>query len=145
VPVFLLDLNVLLPIFWPPHENHGRAQEWLAHDAASGGATCPFSQAAFIRMISNPRFTREAVAPMQAERTLHVSLNHSSQQFWPDELRVRDAIAPLRASIVGHRQITDAYLLGLAIFRKGKLATFDHAIASLVPAGVATNSVLELL
>jgi toxin-antitoxin system PIN domain toxin len=143
VPAFLLDVNMLLPLFWPPHENHRRAQRWFAHHAASGWATCPFTQAAFIRLISNPRFTREAVAPMQAEQTLHLSLNHPHHQFWPDELSVRDAIAPLCGSLVGHRQITDAYLLGLAIHRKGKLVTFDRAIASLVPEGVAQNSVLE--
>ena len=145
MPVFLLDVNVLLPLFWPPHENHRRAQRWFAHHAASGWATCPFTQAAFIRLISNPRFTREAVNPMHAERTLHSRLHHPNHHFWPDELAVHYAIAPLRTNLVGHRQITDACLLGLAIFHKGKLATFDRAIASLVPDGVATTSVLELL
>jgi predicted nucleic acid-binding protein len=82
---------------------------------------------------------------MQAERTLHSSLNHPDHHFWPDEISFHDAIAQLGREVVGHRQITDAYLLGLVIFRKGKLATFDRAIEPLVPDGVATSSVLELL
>jgi predicted nucleic acid-binding protein len=36
---------------------------------------------------------------------------------------------------MGHRQITDACLLGVAIRRKGKLVTFDQGIASLAAPG----------
>jgi hypothetical protein len=31
-------------------------------------------------------------------------------------------------AIAGHQQVTDAYLLGLAIRRGGRLATFDRSI-----------------
>jgi toxin-antitoxin system PIN domain toxin len=145
VAVFLLDANVLLALSWPTHLHHDHAQNWLETHARSGWASCPFTQAAFIRLSSNPVVSPEAIPPSKAQILLDISLKHPHHHFWPDELSVRDAIAPLRSNVVGHRQITDAYLLGLAIFRKGKLATFDRAIASLVPEGVATNSVLELL
>jgi toxin-antitoxin system PIN domain toxin len=145
VPVFLLDANLLLALSWPSHQHHQRAQKWLESHARSGWASCPFTQTAFIRLSSNPSVSSDAIAPAKAQILLDISLNHPNHHFWPDELSVRDAIAPLRGSVVGHRQITDAYLLGLAIFRKGKLATFDRAIASLVPEGVSTNSALELL
>lgn len=143
--VLLLDANLLLALSWPSHQHHQRAQKWLEGKAHNGWATCPFTQTAFIRLSSNPSVSRDAIAPSKAQILLDISLGHPHHQFWPDELSVRDAIAPLRGSVVGHRQITDAYLLGLTIFRKGKLATFDRAIAALVPEGVATNSVLELL
>jgi uncharacterized protein len=144
--LFLLDVNVLLPLLWPPHENHQDALRWFTRKAQSGWATCPFTQAAFVRLLSNPRMSIDAPTPANAESLLHRNLSsHPDHHFWPDEISVREAIAPLQGSVVGHRQITDAYLLGLAIFRKGKLATFDHAIASLVPDDLARNSVLEIL
>jgi uncharacterized protein len=143
--LFLLDANVLLPLLWPAHQHHARALGWFIRHSNAGWATCPFTQTAFVRLLSNPRISSDALTPANAESLLFRNLDHRDHHFWPDELSVRDAIAPLRSSIVGHRQITDAYLLGLAIFRKGKLATFDHAIASLAPEGVATDSILELL
>jgi uncharacterized protein len=143
--LFLLDVNVLLALSWPSHQGHLRAQDWFGANAQTGWATCPFTQAAFIRLSSNPSFTSDAVAPSKAQILLDISLNHPNHEFWPDELSVRDAIAPLRGSLVGHRQITDAYVLGLTLHRKGTLATFDRAIASLLPEGVPTQSVIEFL
>jgi predicted nucleic acid-binding protein len=43
------------------------------------------------------------------------------------------AIASCAPRNVGHQQVTDAYLLGLALHRKGKLVTLDSSIASLLP------------
>jgi uncharacterized protein len=143
--LFLLDVNVLLALLWPAHQHHERASEWFVRHSGIEWATCPFTQAAFIRLLSNPAISRAAPTPANAELLLYRNLDHSNHHFWPDEISVHDAIAPLRRNVVGHRQVTDAYLLGLATFRKGRLATFDRAIASLVPEGVATNSVLELL
>jgi len=145
VHVCLLDVNVLIPLCWRKHENHKRVQSWFDRNAASAWATCPFTEAAFVRLISNPSFSRDWATPDFAISVLSENLNHPNHRFWPDELSVHDAIAPLRRNVAGHRQITDAYLLGLAIHRKGKLATFDRAIAAMVPEGVATNSVVELL
>ncbi len=143
--MYLLDVNVLLPLLWPAHEHHERASEWFLSHADAGWATCPFTQAAFIRLLSNPRMSSDATTPANAESLLYRNLSHPRHQFWPDEISVHDALAPLRGGVVGHRQVTDAYLLGLALHRKGKLATFDRAIASLVPEGVAASSVFELL
>ncbi len=54
-----------------------------------------------------------------------------AHQFWPVDLDLREAIAPFRQSLFGHRQITDAYLLGLAIAKEGQLVTLDRSIATL--------------
>jgi hypothetical protein len=35
--------------------------------------------------------------------------------------------------LAGHQQVTDAYLLGLAMHKKGKLATMDRAVRTLLP------------
>ena len=131
--MYLLDVNVLVPLFWPAHEFHRRARGWFDHHAENGWATCPFTQAAFVRLISNPSFSRDALTAQNALALLDSNLVHPHHHFWPEEISLKEALAPLRPKLVGHRQITDAYLLGLTIFRKGKLATFDSAISSLLP------------
>lgn len=44
-----------------------------------------------------------------------------------------EAVARFELRITGHQQVTDAYLLGLAIHKKGRLATLDRALLSLLP------------
>jgi uncharacterized protein len=58
---------------------------------------------------------------------LESNLNLPHHQFWPDSIPLVDALRNVER-LTGHRQITDAYLVGLALHRRGKLATFDKAI-----------------
>ena len=56
-------------------------------------------------------------------------MRHPAHQFWADDIPVTDALAALGIRISGHQQITDAYLLALAVNHKGKLATLDKKLA----------------
>jgi toxin-antitoxin system PIN domain toxin len=129
----LLDVNVLIALLWPAHEGHQRAQTWFAQNAEVGWATCPFTQAAFVRIVSNPAFSRDAVTPKEAVNLLAANVRRKSHQFWADEIDIVSAIWPLLGRLSGHQQVTDAYLLGLARHKKGKLATMDRAVAELLP------------
>lgn len=129
----LLDVNVLIALLWPAHEGHQRAQNWFAQNAGAGWATCPFTQAAFVRIVTNPAFSRDAVTPKEAVNLLAVNVRHKSHQFWADEIDIVSAIWPLLGRLSGHQQVTDAYLLRLARHKKGKLATMDRAVAELLP------------
>jgi uncharacterized protein len=129
---FLLDVNVLIAMTWPAHRAHGKVQQWLAQHAREKWATCPFTETAFVRILSNPAFSPDALTPADAVALLRSNLAHPAHQFWPDDVGLLDAIAYCEPRIVGHQQITDAYLLGLALHRKGKLVTLDSSIASLV-------------
>lgn len=131
--VHLLDVNVLVALMWPAHEGHERAQKWFAGNAKSGWATCPFTQAAVVRVLSNPAFSRDAVNPQQALTVLGANLDHPHHLFWPDDVSLVETVEPLRRRLVGHQQVSDAYLLGLALRRKSKLATMDRAVLSLLP------------
>ena len=51
-------------------------------------------------------------------------------EFWPDDLSYQDV--PVRG-VIGHRQVTDAYLAQLARKNKGRVATFDKGFAGLHP------------
>jgi uncharacterized protein len=134
---FLLDVNVLVALCWPEHEFHEAVQDWFARNVRKGWATCPLTQAGFVRIVSNPAFSPRAVPPVEALRALSVSLQHPAHQFWPDDVMVTDALATFGKRLIGHRQVTDAYLLGLAIKKRGKLATLDRSVGELLGRGEA--------
>jgi uncharacterized protein len=130
---FLLDVNVLVAMAWPTHRAHGKVQEWLATHAREGWATCPLTQTAFVRILSNPAFSPNALTPSDAAILLGANLGHPAHRFWTDDISFVQALEPFVPRLTGHQQVTDAYLLGLAIHKKGKLVTMDHAIRTLLP------------
>ena len=130
--VFLLDVNVLIAMSWPAHVVHEKVQQWLNRHARGGWATCPFTQAAFVRILSNPAFSENALTTADAFRLLESNLRHPAHKFWPDDIGLLEAARNFAPQIRGHQQVTDAYLLGLAMHHKGKLATLDNGIRSLL-------------
>jgi toxin-antitoxin system PIN domain toxin len=139
--VRLLDVNVLIALMWPAHEAHAAVQEWFSKSGVRSWATSPFTQAGFVRIVSNPAFSTDAVTPGEALSLLTSNLQMKGHRFWPDEIAYDEAIATFRNQVVGHRQVTDAYLLGLAIRKGGRLATLDNAVATLVEPEVSERYV----
>jgi toxin-antitoxin system PIN domain toxin len=130
--VCLLDINVLVALLWTNHEQHQAAGDWFESHQRAGWATCPLTQAGFVRISSNPRIFPDAPPPAKALEILKANLDHPSHHFWKDEISLAQAIAPFAGRFSGHQQTTDAYLFGLAIHKRGVLATFDTGIAALV-------------
>jgi len=141
----LLDVNVLIALLWPPHEAHARAQRWFGQNARHGWATCAMTQAGFVRIVSNPIFSRRAVSPRDALEVLSGSLQHPAHHFWTEDIGVTEALAHFGRRLLGHQQVTDAYLLGLAIQKKGRLATLDTSLSSLLSDQSTARSRLVLL
>jgi toxin-antitoxin system PIN domain toxin len=129
---YLLDVNLLIALLWPTHEAHAKAQRWFAQNAHHGWATCATTQMGFVRIVSNRSFSRPGISPTDALKVLGGSLDHPSHRFWTEDIGVPDAVAFCGKCLVGHQQVTDAYLLGLAIHKKGKLATLDASVSSLL-------------
>jgi toxin-antitoxin system PIN domain toxin len=142
---YLLDVNVLIAMAWPSHLAHERVQEWLSRHAQEGWATCPLTQTAFVRIISNPAFSANALAPGDALALLKANLGHPAHKFWADEISFIQALEPLTARLAGHKQVTDAYLLGLAMHKKGKFATMDRAILALLREKNLEREFVELI
>lgn len=132
---YLLDVNVLIALSWPEHTQHAPARRWFAKNSAKGWATCPLVQAGFVRIVSNPAFSSRSVSVQQAIEGLVASLRDDAHQFWPDSIPLPDAMQFLQEPINGHQQITDAYLVALAIHNRGKLATLDRKMLRLAPVG----------
>jgi toxin-antitoxin system PIN domain toxin len=142
---FLLDVNLLIALLWPAHEAHERAQRWFAKHGGDGWATCAMTQAGFVRIVSNPAFSRLVVSPLDALQVLQGSLAHRAHRFWTEDIGVMEAVAPIGKRLLGHQQITDAYLLGLAIHKKGRLATLDAGVAALLPSAASARSAVMVL
>ncbi len=121
------------------------ALKWFARHRTRGWATCPVTQAGFVRIVSNPAFSRDAVQPREAIQVLSANTAAKDHAFWPDELPVAEAVAFAGVRLMGHQQVTDAYLLGLAIRRGGVLATLDQRIAALAEPKSAEWKSLELV
>jgi hypothetical protein len=142
---FLLDVNVLIAMSWPAHPAHEKAQEWLSRHAREGWATCPITQTAFVRILSNPAFSPKSLSPTEAIAVLQANLRHPSHSFWPDDLQFTQALESLTRRLSGHKQVTDSYLLGLAIHKKAKLATMDQSILALLPEKHGQREFIELI
>jgi toxin-antitoxin system PIN domain toxin len=142
--VALLDVNALIALFWPDHGFHDRAITWFDDNAGSGWATCPLTQAGFVRIISNPAFSVTAPTPREAIELLKTNLAHPKHQFWPEDVALSLCVEPFVKSIHGHQQITDAYLLGMVRRRKGRLVTFDRGVLSLV-SRVESSELIEVI
>ena len=139
----LLDLNILTALLWPAHEHHSAAHAWFSHRSPARWATCPLTQLGFVRLVTNPAFSRDALSPAEAIALLAQNVAHAHHEFWSETLPVPSAIRGLEPRLQGHRQLTDAYLLAFANQRKGVLATFDRGLRTL--AGEIFESALEVV
>jgi toxin-antitoxin system PIN domain toxin len=119
----LLDGNVLVALTTPSHVHHDAAEAWFARQSMPF-ATCPITQGTLMRMMMH----LGQMSTEQALAALHQVIAHPCHRFWPDAI----GYAGLSwRGVIGHRQVTDAYLAGLARHFGGKLASFDKGLASL--------------
>lgn len=143
--IYLLDVNVLIALAWPSHVHHGAAQTWFRATGQRGWATCPITQTAFVRISSNPKFIDGAVTPSQAVELLAEVTKRTRHEFWADDLSIAETAVIPWPHVVGHRQVTDAYLLGLAQSHGGKLATLDGGVSALLPDAKEQRALLEFV
>ena len=124
MPAVLLDANVLIALVVDDHLHHGHAEAWLT-SSGTGFATCPVTQGSLMRLL-----VREGQPAELARSVLREISASPRHEFWPGNASCHDI--PV-AGIIGHRQVTDAYLAHLARSHSARLATFDQALARLHP------------
>ena len=130
----LLDVNILTALLWPAHEHHEAAHRWFHARSNGRWATCPLTQLGFVRIVSHPAFSRDALSPAAAVALLAENLAHPAHEFWTDGLQVPSAVTGVAQGLQGHRQVTDAYLASLAATRADSiLATLDEGLARSLP------------
>ncbi len=124
----LLDVNVLVALCDGRHEHHELAAHWFVARAALGWASCPLTQHAALRIMSAPTYpgARPVGQVLTQLQLLCASAHH---RFWPDALSLLQPDVLNPRHVLGHRQLTDAYLLALAVHHQGCLVTLDGAVA----------------
>lgn len=126
--VSLLDVNLLIALFDSDHIHHDLAHDWFADHHDEGWATCPVTENGFTRVLANPAYGATVARPADLVDRLRQFCASKHHVFWPDAVSLRDTSLFNPAFIRGHRQLTDIYLLGIAIQAGGRLATFDRTI-----------------
>ena len=122
---YLLDVNVLIALVEPTHIHHRVVMKWFNTPGLDWGL-CAFSEAGFLRVVTNPKAGSYTVE--EATVLLAGLANHPGYWFWSVSAGWSIISEPFRDRVFGHQQITDAYLLGLAIQEHGVLVTLDKAI-----------------
>jgi uncharacterized protein len=118
----LLDANVLIALVVADHVHHDAAEAWL-ETLGERFATCPLTEGSLVRLL-----IREGQIAATAQAVLSALAHDARHEFWPDEVPYEDVSMN---GVVGHRQVTDAYLAQLARVRHGRLASFDQGLAKL--------------
>lgn len=139
----LLDVNVLIALLDAGHLHHATAMAWLKREAGKGWASCPLTQNGCIRIMAQPAYPNAMPAAAVAQR-LAEACEHSAHEFWSNDFSLLDKGAVDWPLITGHRQVTDAYLLGLAARHGGRFVTFDARIDCRMVRGASPRHLVAL-
>jgi uncharacterized protein len=123
----LLDVNVLIALLDSDHTSHAVAFSWFEEHAGEGWASCPITQNGCIRIMANPGYPN--TLPIQSVmKRLADACEADVHEFWSDEVSLLDSSSVDSTRIHGPRQLTDIYLLALAVGHEGRFVTFDTGI-----------------
>jgi uncharacterized protein len=139
----LLDVNVLIALLDSDHSLHTRATEWFASHARAGWASCPITQNGCMRIMSHPGYPNALPVRAIVER-LAAATTSNFHEFWPDDISLLDEERVDATRIHGPRQLTDLYLLALAVRHGGRFVTFDHSVSVEAIKGAKAKDVLTL-
>lgn len=142
--IALLDINVLVALFDPAHCHHETAHAWLDVHKGQGWATCPITENGFVRVVSNAAYPGSRTSVADAIQRLRRFQESGDHTFWPDTPTLRDDSVFDARHIRGHQQITDVYLLALAVARRGRLATLDGRIRGSAVRGATVENLVTI-
>lgn len=123
----LLDVNVLIALLDAAHVQHAAAVNWLSQNIKHGWASCPITQNGCVRILAQPAYPN-AVPAVEAAARLREAVRTVHHAFWADAVSLLDDALFNWSRLLGPRQVTDAYLLALAVRNKGRFVTFDTAV-----------------
>jgi uncharacterized protein len=128
----LLDVNALIALAWEGHAHHDTMMGWFKRHAKGGWATCAITQAGFVRVLSQPALGPAAASVAELAEVLTHNLAHPRHRLVALDFGFADVMACCTGGVVGHRQVTDAYLLTAAVRAGMKLLTFDAGVGMLL-------------
>jgi uncharacterized protein len=128
-PGFLLDVNALVALTDEDHVHHGIMTRWFDAAGWHNWGVCAFTEAGLLRVATRPKTGGRSVE--EVTELLNRLAAHPGYRYWPITASWTTLAAPFRGRLFGHQQITDAYLLGLAVEEDGVLVTLDQAMTYL--------------
>jgi len=129
----LPDVNLLLALAWPNHQFHAPARRWFK-DHTGHWHTCALTELGFVRLSSNPAFTEHAKTPLEATLLLSAMTQHPDHRFVAElDPLVGEVFSKIASRLMGHQQVTDAYLVAIAQSHGLRLVTFDRRIEAASP------------
>ena len=139
----LLDVNVLLALLDQDHVHHLRARRWLEEHRDAGWASCAVTQNGFVRVISRPVYPN-SITTSAAIGLLRTATQTAHHEFWSCQVSLLDQTLVADDRVHGHRQVTDIYLLALAVSTAGRLVTFDRSITTDAVRGATAEHLVAL-
>lgn len=128
----LLDANALIALLWPKHEHHAAVRQWFRRHAATGWATAALTQGAFVRIVSQPAFAGRGIPIPEVADLLLRNLAHPHHRLLALDFGFELVLGTCTGGLLGHRQVTDAWLLTAAIRHDAQLLTFDTGLPQLL-------------
>lgn len=118
---------MLLGLLDAGHTKHEAAVRWLEGNIAGGWASCAITEMGYVRVVSQSSYplglsTRDAVARLDEARSA------GPHEFWPCDVSLIDETVIARDRLLGAKQVTDAYLLALAVAHDGRFVTLDKRV-----------------
>ncbi len=141
----LLDVNALIALLWEDHRFHGTMARWFTRHAKAGWSTCAITQSGFIRVMLQPALSQHGRTLAELADLLAHNVAQPSHQQLPLDFAFTDVMACCTGGVVGHRQITDAYLLTAAMRAGMKLLTFDSGLSTLLASPAERSVHIEVL
>jgi uncharacterized protein len=136
----LLDVNVLIALLDPDHLNHADAHRWFGSGDRERWATCPLTINGCVRILSGSGYLSQPFPSSEAASLLRERCAHGDHESWPADISLLDESRFHLSKLSGSKQLTDVYLLALAVAHRGKLVTFDRSIPWRAVVGAAPAS-----
>ena len=127
---FLLDINVLIALIDPAHVGHDAAHRWFVEQGGQAWATCPLTENGVIRIAGHPKYPGAPGSPAVVAAIVAQLRTLPGHVFWPDDISLVGAEHIDAEQILTSGQVTDSYLLALAVAHGGHLATFDRRLST---------------
>ena len=124
----LLDANALIALGWPTREHHRQMLAWFRQHAQKGWATTALTQGAYVRIVSQQVFAGRTIVIGEVAELPMRNTAHPKHRLVPLDFGFADVMVACTGGILGHRQITDSWLLTAAIRSGTRLLTFDSGI-----------------
>jgi toxin-antitoxin system PIN domain toxin len=127
---FLLDVNVVIALIDAAHNFHDSAHQWFSAHRHLRWATCPLTENGVLRILGNPGYRNYSGSQLMVVDALSDLCSLPGHEFWPDDISMLDEEKIDLSRLLTSGQVTDSYLLALAIAHGGQLATFDRRLSA---------------